>query len=1035
MAIREDQLNGRIATIIREGIAETQWVVGEENDGALVGNTKRPDILITRPLPEPPIVIENEYIIGNVETDCLNKLGQTLRPERGGQTIHTVVGMHSPPSLQNVANGDEAEAMLRDGVILQYVAYIASPTDYTRFPKSGFIKGNIRNLVEFMRPAAEPAELIRQAADTLAGGAAIAARFIIDSAAMQPEIGVAIAEKLRQPWPTGKSSDPRQQTADHEARLQTATMASTIIINAMAYQQNLDGHSGIKGLAQVREETTGKKLTKDSVIAGFDIILNVNFWPIFHVARQLLLQIPASAATNILEQMAATADGIIEATRHNDIAGTLFQQLISDRKTLKTYYTTPEATTLLAHLAVPEDLDWSNPETLRQYRIADYACGSGGIMLASYQRARDLHRLHGGNPNKHHAYMMKESLTAADIMPAAVHLTASLLSSVAPTTPYDGTRCILFPFGGQRETDHDGKLVTDSNGNSVKRTNSKGKPIVSLGSMTLLNLTGPYVQAVLPPDEQTALGAHGQRRAIEVTMTPVSQSIVAMNPPFTTSTKHAPFGSTDHVEPTNPRFAAFGTTEDEQKEMKKLESKLAKNTISDGNAGLGTTFTAIANNMVASGGRIALILPTSAMMGGSYDTKKEQAYSWQRLRNLLYDKYREIIVVSIAQPDKKSSAFSADSDLADCIVVGTRIQTGESPSGRAHFVNLKAAPASKLEAQETARAIKLAVANTTSPETSSRITIGDDDIGFVTFESVKRNRKWTIMRISEVTLMERAKKLASGQLHLPQRAEAIEIPIIRAGNIARVGPLHRDITGRGTSPFVKRDGDTKNSEYPMLWNHAKKAQKGKKLQPLQNRMLIEPDSFAEVKRDKAGNKIEEYEKAAAQMWSSHATHLHINADFQFNANATAASFTGRVSLGGRSWTTLTAASEEQEKALCVWLNSTPGMISYWLESNRNQDGRGGMTVTAIPDLPVLDTTKLSPSQLKAAVRIFDDIQTKVLKPANQAWEDEIRKKLDQRLLTEVFKLDDKAVEQMDILRRQWCSEPTVTSTKRTGPPS
>ena len=93
-----------------------------------------------------------------------------------------------------------------------------------------------------------------------------------------------------------------------------------------------------------------------------------------------------------------------------------------------------------------------------------------------------------------------------------------------------------------------------------------------------------------------------------------------------------------------------------------------------------------------------------------------------------------------------------------------------------------------------------------------------------------------------------------------------------------------------------------------------------------------------------------------------------------------------------------------------------------------------MTVTAIPDLPVLDTTRLNPSQLEAAVRIFDDFQAKVLKPANEAWADKVRKELDQRLLTEVLKLDNKTVEQMDILRRHWCSEPTVTSTKGTGPP-
>ena len=60
MAIREDQLNGRIATIIRECVNGTQWNVAEENDGTLATSGRRPDILITRPSPEPPIVIEQE---------------------------------------------------------------------------------------------------------------------------------------------------------------------------------------------------------------------------------------------------------------------------------------------------------------------------------------------------------------------------------------------------------------------------------------------------------------------------------------------------------------------------------------------------------------------------------------------------------------------------------------------------------------------------------------------------------------------------------------------------------------------------------------------------------------------------------------------------------------------------------------------------------------------------------------------------------------------------------------------------------------
>ena len=1017
--VAEPQLNGRIATIIRECVSGTRWIVTEETAGSLAGNQRTPDILITRPDPEPPIVIENEFNAANVEGDCLNKLGHTLQPELGGKTINTVIGIHSPQELHNAADGDQAEDLLRGGALLRYVAYVGTPDEFTRFPRTGFITGNVRNLVEFIRPAAEPTELIQQAADRLAKGAAIAARIILEAATIDPKVGVNIAEKLRQPWPTGKSEDPKQANADQGARLQTANMATTMIINALAYQQNLDGYLGIKGLAQIRDESTNKRLTKDSVIKGFDRILDVNFWPIFHIAKELLLQIPASKARTLLEQMATTADAIIEATRHNDIAGTVFQRLIADRKTLKTYYTTPEATTLLTHLAIPDDLDWSNPETLKQYEISDYACGSGGIMLAAYQRVRDLHRLHGGDPDELHEHMMKHCLTACDIMPAAVHLTASLLSSVSPTVPYESTRCILFPFGGQRKTDRKGQLVVDKNGTPVKETDRKGRPLVNLGSIALLNLNGPKMQTVLPLDEQAALGAHGERRGLEVIMTPLSQSLVAMNPPFTRSTKHAPFGTTEHVEPQNPAFAAFGTTNKEQDEMKRLERKLGQNTISDGNAGLGTTFTAIANNMVRADGRIALILPTSAMMGGSYDAGDEQAYSWQRLRNLLYEHYDQIVIVSIAQPEKKDSAFSADSDFADCMVIARRIRTGETPSHRAHFVNLTACPASKLEAQETARAIKEAIASTSQTGDSNRVAIGDDEIGFVLHENTAENRKWTTLRISEPTLAQRARRLQHGDLSLPQRAGAIKIPITAARGLTQVGPVHRDIIGRSNSPFSKRDGYKSTDEYPMLWNHDKKGQN------LQNSMLVPPDSHGEVRQKQ--------DKAAERMWNKSATHLHINQDFQFNANAIAAAYTASPSLGGRAWPTLAAASPQQEKVLCVWLNSTLGLMAYWIESNRNQDGRGGITVTAIPDLPLLDVTVLTETQLDAAVKIFDDLHEKKLLPANEAWRDPVRQELDQRLLNEVLELDEKADEQLKILRLQWCSEPTVTSTKKTGP--
>ena len=124
---------------------------------------------------------------------------------------------------------------------------------------------------------------------------------------------------------------------------------------------------------------------------------------------------------------------------------------------------------------------------------------------------------------------------------------------------------------------------------------------------------------------------------------------------------------------------------------------------------------------------------------------------------------------------------------------------------------------------------------------------------------------------------------------------------------------------------------------------------------------------------------------------------------------------------------------EMEKTVCVWLNGTLGLIGYWISSNRSQTGRGGVTVKVIPNIPVLDCSKLSKNQIQAATQIYDGLCQKPLLPTNEAYRDPVRQELDRRLLTEVLGLDDSAVEQLAILRNQWCREPTVTGTKNTGP--
>ena len=761
--LEEPQLNGRIASVINKITNSAGWQAREELRGALRGPKTKPDVLITR-ADGPPIVLETEYPpASTVADDCMKSIGRELDPAVAGATgrVSAVIAIRATDELHQCATGDDAQRMLEDGHEVEYAVYQGNEREQTRFPQSGYIQGNVRDLVDFIRPAAEPQETIDRATEVFENGVADAA-ILIQDCARNTGIGEAIGTELRQQWPAYPAQPPdskaelEQEKADQNAREQTAKMTAAMLINALAFQQNLAGFSAevevdghretrtIKSLGQVREATGG--LHPDDVIAEWDNILSINYWPIFHIARKLLLLIPPTIAVRLLESMVRTANGIQEAIKQNDVAGTVFQRLIADRQTLATYYTRPESTTLAAFLAVPDDLDWGDPETLKNYRIADYACGSGGLVLAAYRRARELHRNHGGDPDTVHAHMMENSLTACDIMPAAVHLTSSLLSSVAPRERYTGTRNVLYPYGGTGEFDN------------------KGKPLVDVGSLELLDISGTKRQAVLPLNQQMALGATQERRAIEVDMTPLSQSLVIMNPPFTTPTNHA----ADHARPGNPAFAAFNTTQAEQKAMSDKVKRLSIGTISDGNAGLGTQFAAIANNMVKPGGHIALILPLSAMLGGS---DNPSARSWLKLRGLLADKFNDIAVVSIAQNKDIDSSFSADTDMAEVIVVARSLRDGEKPKRLAHFVNLSERPADKLAAQETAKAIRKTMARLARPGTHSDAAIGGDSIASVRLEKVSTSEKWTTVRIANTALVQVAEELARGTLLLPRRRD------------------------------------------------------------------------------------------------------------------------------------------------------------------------------------------------------------------------------------------------------------------------
>ena len=134
----------------------------------------------------------------------------------------------------------------------------------------------------------------------------------------------------------------------------------------------------------------------------------------------------------------------------------MFQRLIADRKFLATYYTRPEAAALLAALALPVgkppgSADWGDGETLASTQIGDFACGTGTLLSAAYQRMSLLHELHGGDPRKLHGPMMRHGLVGLDVLNISVHLTAAMLAGSHPDTPFDGECLLAMPYGKQSD--------------------------------------------------------------------------------------------------------------------------------------------------------------------------------------------------------------------------------------------------------------------------------------------------------------------------------------------------------------------------------------------------------------------------------------------------------------------------------------------------------------------------------------------------------------------------------------------------------
>ena len=517
----------------------------------------------------------------------------------------------------------------------------------------------------------------------------------------------------------------------------------------------------------------------------------------------------------------------------------------------------------------------------------------------------------------------------------------------------------------------------------------------------------------------------GRGRAENVDLLHGSFDLVIMNPPFTRPTNHEARASEVPV----PSFAGFKTTGAEQRIMadslkrimrrrKSAYREAVKNDprlpeiilAGHGNAGLASNFIDLAHAKVRNpGGTIALVLPASFLQGRS----------WGEARRLLETHYRDIVVVSIATTGSTERSFSADTGMAEVLVVATRGTSRQPEDRRTLFVNLSNRSRTILEAATVARAIRGIPADRLSGpvETGVGTAAGRYIRGILSGTGAGG--------LSEPDVASAVDGLVQGQLSLPDRLETLQIPLVSLEETGTRGFVHRDIngnwdkrTGHYRGPFCLEDIQAGNiPTYPALWGHDAGRER---------RMIVHPDKSARPR--------EGYQNKAIEVWRNTATRLHFNLDFRLNSQPLAACMTPDLSIGGRAWPNFRCDDRRWETPLVLWSNTTLGMMAFWWIGNRQQQGRASITISKLPSLTVLDPRELSAAQLDGADAIFEEFRNRELLPANEAWRDETRKALDRAVLVDLVGLPEDILEPLALLRRQWCAEPSVHGGKLTMPP-
>ena len=296
----EHTINVELARLLRTRHPRWRQGIGVEQTGVLQDAPgQRPDILIQHP-GGLPVVIETEYMPARgVEQDARARLGATVAAT--GEAIEQAVALRVPLELRGVNQSRLPERVA--ATAFDYCVLTEGAESPVRWPESGWLTGGVDDLAGFIE-------------NTALSERRIARGTLILEVGVRQAAGRLEAMLLEPAGILGR----RAAVLHQQPGEQTERMAMAIVANAMTFHATLAASDiGVRSFDDLRQESPLKHLSRSIVVREWRRILSeINYWPIFQIAVDLMSPVSPREATSILEHLAKVADALHEiGTSHH----------------------------------------------------------------------------------------------------------------------------------------------------------------------------------------------------------------------------------------------------------------------------------------------------------------------------------------------------------------------------------------------------------------------------------------------------------------------------------------------------------------------------------------------------------------------------------------------------------------------------------------------------------------------------------------------------------------------------------------------